>query len=152
MAILYAGAEPDFVEVNNQPEKKRGYKKIEGLENFASQIKKADQLHIQWNINDEFSSEDWAWLSSSVPANGKAWIEDGQICVEVEGMNESVKVSAVVYDSEGRIMDYMSALTMSNLAEGTIYAVSRGLAPYITEEMLQGAQAELYVFHEGIQE
>ena len=144
--VLYAGVQTwmmptDYHDVTD-------FVAVEGLVPFAGKIRRAEILRIRLETRGNASTQNW----EEAEVNGRAWIEDEKICFEM--INETKRAMAfrtigvIISDAEGRLMDVLSA-SYSHGAKalpGEKIAIEKELQPYVTEEMADGAQFEVFGF------
>lgn len=105
-------------------------------------------LRVRLDTRGDESSQNWA----AVVIEPKVWIEDRMIRFEwVNNTDETLEfrtIGAVMSDAQGCIVDVIRS-TFSRgavAAPGEAIAFEKELAPYITQEMIDGAAFEIFAF------
>ena len=142
-AIFYAGAEPYFKTIYDPKANHMSYERDDGLESFAFKISRADVLRIRLSVRSMETID----KQMSEKTDARAWIEDGRLFFEQKGTDEQMVLGVAVFDRQGRIMDVMDGIGLKRLEKGKTFSMSRSLPPYITEDMLDGAETEIYLYH-----
>lgn len=146
--LLFAGGYPYAEGKRRDSDMNLDAQTFEGMEDFAGRIRQADVLRVRLETRGDESSQ--AWPREEIDA--RAWIEDGTICFETANAGDEAaeyrSIGVIVSDKEGRIVDvlreYLS--TGASLEPGETLTARKALAPYVTEEMLEGATLETFAY------
>lgn len=144
--VLYAGIDPwqmpkDYHDVTD-------FEAVEGLSAFADKIKRAEILRVRLETRGNTSTQNWA----KADVKGKTWIEAGKSCFEM--INETDHevafrtIGVIVRDTEGRLMDVLSTSYSrgAKAMPGEKIEIQKPLPSYVTQEMADGAQFEVFAF------
>lgn len=144
--VLYAGVESwrmptDYHDVTD-------FETVEGLSAFAGKIRRAEILRVRLETRGNASTQNWA----KADVDGKAWIADGKSCFEM--INETDHevafrmIGVIVRNAEGRLMDVLSTSYSrgAKAMPGEKIEIRKQLPPYVTEELADGAQFEVFAF------
>ena len=144
--VLYAGVESwqmptDYHDVTD-------FETVEGLSAFAGKIRRAEMLRVRLETRGNASTQNW----ERADVQGKAWIADGKLYFEMT--NDVQKEAAfrtigvIVSDEQGRLMDVLSTSYSrgAKAMPGEKIEAQKPLQPYVTEEMVDGAQFEVFGF------
>lgn len=144
--VLHAGVEPwrmptDYHDVTD-------FEEVIGLSTFAGKIRRAEILRVRMDTRGNESTQNWPGVD--VPA--KVWIEDGKIRFELKNETEEPMafrtIGVLVSDRDGQLMDVMTnSFARGAQAEpGGLIVFEKELQPYITNEMTEGAQFEIFAY------
>ena len=144
--VLYAGVDEWMMLTDYRDVKEDA--KAEGLSEFAEKIQKAEILRIRLDTRGGESTANWP----KADVDAKVRIEEGKICFEMTNDSEQVMafhtIGVIVCDENGRLMDVLqSSYARGAMAEpGKTIVFEKALQPYITGEMAQCAQFELFAY------
>lgn len=146
--LLFAGGYPYAEGKRRDSDANLDPQTVEGMSDFARRIRQANMLRVRLEVRGDESSQ--VWPREEIDA--KAWIEDGTIYFETtNGSDEATEyrsVGVIISDKEGRIVDvlreYLS--TGATIEPGAALTASKALAPYVTEEMLEGMTLETFAY------
>lgn len=144
--VLYVGVEPWMMPDDDQDA--TTFEEIEGLSSFAGKIRHAEILRVRLDTRGNESSANWP----KVDITAKAWIEDGKLRFEMLNDIEQTlafhTVGVLVSDKDGRMMDVLrSSYSRGAVAKpGETITFEKELQPYITGEMAQDAQYEMFAY------
>lgn len=146
--VLYAGSYPYVQGKRNNADASLDTWDVEGLADFANRISQAEVLRVRLETRGDASSQNW----TAVANEPKVWIAENTI--HFEWTNETDEaldfrtIGAVVSDKDGRIIDVIS-LSHSRgaaAAPGETLVFEKKLAPYVTQEMADGAMFEAFAY------
>lgn len=146
--LLFAGGYPYAEGKRRDSDLNLDPQTVEGMEDFAGQICRADVLRIRLETRGDESTQ--AWPREEIGA--KAWIEDGTIYFEAANAGDETaeyrSIGVIVSDKEGKIIDVLREYltTGAVIAPGETLKASKALAPYVTKEMLDGAAFETFAY------
>lgn len=145
--MLYAGAYPYAKAKHANADAKLDVWDVEGLSDFANRIRQAELLRVRLDTRGSQSNQNWA----AVSIRPKVWIEGRSLCFEwVNDTDEPIEfrtVGAVMSDAQGRIVDVVRATSRTGaVAPGETLRFEKTLAPYVTQEMIDGAVFEAYAY------
>lgn len=145
-AVLYAGIEPwmmptDYHDVTD-------FKAVEGLSEFAGKIRRAEILRVRLDTRGNESTQNW----SAVEIEPRIWIDGRMVYFEWENETSEEQgfrtIGAVVSDREGRMVDVICS-TFSRkavAAPGGTLSLQKELAPYVTQEQIDGMVFEAFAY------
>ncbi|MGN0776313.1 MAG: hypothetical protein ACI4MM_06505 [Candidatus Ventricola sp.] len=146
--VLYAGAYPYALAKHANADAKLDTWDVEGLSDFANRIRQAKILRVRLDTRGAGANQNWL----AVAIAPKVWAEGRTLRFEwMNDTDEPVEfrtVGAVMSDAQGRIMDVIRT-TLSRtgtIAPGETLTFEKELAPYITQDMLDGAVFAPYAY------
>ena len=146
--VLYAGAYPYALAKHTDADAKLDVWDVEGLSDFANRIRQAKLLRVRLDTREAGTNQNW----QAMTIEPKVWAEGRTLRFEwVNDTDEPVEfrtVGAVMSDAQGNIMDVIRT-TLSRteaIAPGETLAFEKELAPYITQDMLDGAVFAPYAY------
>lgn len=149
--ILYAGAYPYVQAKGTHADVSVDTWDVEGMEDFASRIRQAKILRVRLDTRGDKSSSNWC----AVEIEPKIWIDGRTLHFEWTNETEDIlgfrTIGAVVSDREGRIIDVIR-LTYSRgavAAPGEVLTFEKELLPYIAQEMIDGAEFDVFAYKMG---
>lgn len=149
--VLYAGAYPYVQQKRTNADAGLDTWDVEGMSDFARCIRQAKVLRVRLDTRGDESSSIWPAMGIEPDVR----IDGRTIRFEwTNGTDETLNfrtVGAVVSDRAGRIIDVIR-LTHSRgaiAAPGETIAFEKELAPYITQEMADGAVYEVFAYKMG---
>lgn len=146
--VLHAGAYPYVKNKGTAADVALDTWDVEGLEDFAGRIRQAQKLRVRLEVRGNQSTQNWA----AVEIEPKIWIENRTLHFEWTNETEETlqfhTIGAVVCDEQGQIIDVIKARCSGDaIAEpGETLRYEKELAPYVTQEMMNGASFEPYAF------
>lgn len=147
-AVLHAGAYPYARAKRNNADLNFDVWNVEGLSDFANRIRQARILRVRLEVRGNSSAQNWP----AVAIEPKVWAEGRTLRFEwVNDTDELIEfrtIGAVMSDKEGRIVD-VSCSTSSRgaiAAPGDALRFEKELAPYVTQEMIDGAGFEAFAY------
>ena len=147
-AVLYAGVYPYPKAKGTNADAKLDVWDVEGLSDFAGRIRQAKLLRVRLEVRGHASTQNWP----AVAMEPRVFIEGSSLCFEwVNDTQEPIEfrtVGAVMSDAQGRIVDVVRS-TLSRgavAAPGEALRFQKELAPYVTQEMIDGAVFESFAY------
>ena len=135
-ALVTAGVEPRVRDVGQSVTDE-----ALGLAQFAGKIRQAKVLRLRFDTRGSESGAYWKPLD----VDARAWIEGGALHFEATNSADEPlsfrTIGAVACDGEGRLMDMILTShdrVPSGVAPGETLEIEKPLAPYITDEMIDG--------------
>ena len=146
--VLYAGAYPYTAAKHMNADAEWDVWDVEGLCDFASRIRQAKILRLRLDTRDAGENRNWP----AVSIEPRVWAEGRTLRFEwVNETDETLEfrtVGAVMSDAQGRIVDVIR-WTYSRgavAAPGEALRFEKELAPYVTQEMIDGATYEAFAY------
>lgn len=146
--VLYAGAYPYARAKHANADAELDVWDVEGLFDFAGRIRQAELLRVRLDTREAGENRNWA----AVAMEPKVWIEGRSLCFEwINDTDEPIEfrtVGAVMTDAQGRIVDVVRATSSRTgaVAPGEALRFEKTLAPYVTQEMIDGAAFQAYAY------
>lgn len=146
--VLYAGAYPYALAKHANADAKLDTWDVEGLSDFANRIRQAKLLRVRLDTREAGLNQNWmaVAIDPKVRVEGRTlrfeWVNDTDEPIEFR------TIGAVMCDAQGRIMDVIRT-TLSRtgtIAPGETLTFEKELAPYITQDMLDGAVLAPYAY------
>lgn len=139
--VLYAGAYPYALAKHANADARMDVWDVEGLSDFANRIRQAKLLRVRLDTRDAGANQNWP----AVAIEPKVWAEGRTLRFEwMNDTDEPVEfrtVGAVMSDAQGRIIDVIQSAYSREAAAapGETLRFRKELAPYVTQEMIDGA-------------
>ena len=149
--ILYAGAYPYAQSKRNDADATLDVWDVEGMEDFANCIRQAKILRVRLDTRGDESSQNWP----AVTIDPILQIEERTIRFEwTNETDETLEfrtIGAVVSDAEGRMIDVIRSTYSRGAvaAPGETLCFQKKLAPYIGQEMIEGAVFDAFAYKMG---
>ena len=143
-AVLFAGVEDWMMPKDHHDV--TDFTAIQGLSSFAGKIRRAQILRVRLDTRGDESSANWP----RADADAKAWIDGNKICFEMTNDTEETiafhTIGVTVCDENGRLMDVLQSEYSrgAQVHPGETIAFEKELQPYITSEMAESAQLEVF--------
>lgn len=149
--VLYAGAYPYVQGKRTNADAGLDTWDVEGMEDFAHRIRQARVLRVRLDTRGDESSRSWpvVEIEPDIRIDGRTMRFEWTNCTDKT--MDFRTIGAIVSDREGRIIDVIS-LTYSrgaSAAPGETVVFEKELAPYITQEMTDGAVYEVFAYKMG---
>lgn len=144
--VLYAGVAPwmmptDYHDVTD-------FEEVIGLSTFAGKIRRAEILRVRMDTRSSESAQNWP----KIEVHAEVRIDGRKIQFEMKNETEQAlafhTIGAIVSDREGRLIDVLkSSFARDAMAQpGETISFEKELQPYITNEMINGAQIEAFAY------
>lgn len=139
--VLYAGAYPYALAKHANADAKQDVWDVEGLSDFANRIRQAKLLRVRPDTRE--AGENRNWPAVAIEPNVR--VEGRTLCFEwVNDTDEPIEfrtIGAVMSDAQGRIIDVIQSAYSREAAAapGETLRFRKELAPYVTQEMIDGA-------------
>ena len=146
--VLYAGAYPCAAAKHMNADADWDVWDVEGLSDFASRIRQAGILRLRLDTRDAGENRNW----QAVPIGPKVWVEGRTLRFEwVNDTDETLEfrtIGAVMSDAQGRIVDVIRSTHSRGAvaAPGEALRFEKELAPYVTQEMIDGSAYEVFAY------
>ena len=146
--VLYAGAYPCALAKQTNADARLDTGDAEGPSDFANRIRQAKLLRVRLDTREAGENRNWlaVAIEPKVRVEGRTlrfeWVNDTDEPIEFR------TIGAVMCDAEGRIMDVIRT-TLSRtgtIAPGEMLTFEKELAPYIKQDMLDGATFAPYAY------
>lgn len=149
--VLHAGVYPYAQAKRSNADAKLDVWNVVGMEDFAARICQAEILRVRLEVRGNQSIQSWR----AVKVEPKIWMEGRTLHFEwfndTEETMDFRTIGAVACDKTGRIIDLIcSSFSRGASAEpGGTLRIEKELAPYVTEEMLDGVSFDAFAFRMG---
>lgn len=146
--VLYAGAYPYAAAKRMNADVEWDVWDVEGLSDFANRIRQAKILRLR--LDTRGAGENQNWLAVAIEP--KVWVEGRTLRFEwVNDTDELIEfrtIGAVMSDKEGHIIDVIRSTSSRGgiAAPGEAMRIQKELAPYVTQEMIDGAVFASYAY------
>ena len=146
--VLYAGAYPYAAAKHAGADAALDVWNVEGLSDFAGRIRQAEILRLRLDTRDAGENRNW----QAVPIEPRVWVEGRTLHFEwlndTDELLEFRTVGAVMNDESGHIVDVIrqTASRGAVVAPGETLCFEKALAPYVTQEMADGAAYEAFAY------
>lgn len=146
--VLYAGAYPYVQQKRTNADAGLDTWDVEGMSDFAGRIRQAKILRVRLDTRGDESSQNWqaVEIEPDVRIDGRtirfAWTNETNETLDFR------TIGAIASDGEGRIIDVIRSTYSRGAvaAPGETIAFEKELAPYITQEMADGASFEAFAY------